>query len=59
MKHRKPTWVKYSTIKQVTVWETSNDLRKARRNGLVEFRRLNGIDYKLDSINPIFLKKVS
>ena len=53
----KSTWVKISIIQDLTGWDKEG-MRKARINGLVKQRRgSNGIEYLLESINPIFLKK--
>lgn len=51
------TWVKVSVITELTGWD-SRFLEKARINGLIEQRKgVNGIEYLLESINPMFIKK--
>lgn len=55
----KQTWVKVSVITALTGWE-KKFLEKARLNGLVKQRKgSNGIEYLLESINPMFLKQQS
>lgn len=47
--------IKASAVKALTGW---TDLRNARRAGMVEMVRRRGqIWYRLDSINPVFIKK--
>lgn len=51
------TWVKVAVIQEVTKWDKEG-LRRARINGLVEQRKgTNGIEYLLESIHPMFVKK--
>ncbi len=54
------TWVKASVIQELTGWGgRSGIMQWARDNGLVVFRKnKNGtVEYLLQSINPMFLKK--
>jgi hypothetical protein len=54
---KKETWVKVSVVQMVTGWD-NRFLEKARKNGLIQQRKTaeNGIEYLLESINPIFIK---
>ncbi len=53
----KSTWVKVSVIQELTGWN-SRFMEKARINGLVKQRKsANGIEYLLESVNPMFIKK--
>lgn len=55
-KPKKQVWVKVSIIKQLTGWHGSEALRKARENGLVEFRKnVKGFEYLLNSLDHKFL----
>lgn len=47
------TWVKSGTIKRITGWN-NEEMRKAREQGLVEWKREKGIWYLLESIPEIF-----
>lgn len=52
------TWVKVSTIRELTVWDNKRKLEKARREGLLIQRKGgNGIEYLLESINSLFIKQ--
>jgi hypothetical protein len=56
-KMNKETWVKVGWVKTVTGWDKEK-LRKAREQGIVKFRKSkNGIEYLLESIPAIFIKK--
>jgi hypothetical protein len=54
---KKKTWVKVGIIQSVTGWD-KDQMRVARDNGIVEWRRVKGreIDYCLESIPKIFNK---
>jgi hypothetical protein len=55
---RKETWLKVGTIKEMTVWDDKRKLERARRDGLLKQRKgANGIEYLLESINPLFIKQ--
>lgn len=44
-------------LKKITVWQTSEELRRAREKGYVKVKREQGkIRYIKDSIDPMFLK---
>jgi hypothetical protein len=49
-------WVKVGVLKERTGWD-GNRLKKAKRNGEVEFRSKSGAcEYNLQSIDPVHLK---
>lgn len=56
---KKKTWVKVGFVTDLTGWDHEK-MRQAREQGLVEFKddATKGRLYNLDSINPIFIKKV-
>lgn len=55
---RRETWVRVGTIRELTPWTDKRKLEKARREGLLKQRRSeNGIEYLLESIPEIFIKK--
>lgn len=50
-------WVKVGFIQDVTGWDKEG-LRRARENGLIKQRRgTNGIEYLLESIPEMFIRK--
>jgi hypothetical protein len=55
---KKETWIKAHDIMKITVWGDREKLRRAKVLGYVEQKKDKkmGIVYKLESINPHFLK---
>lgn len=55
---RKETWVKVGTIQELTVWDDKRKLERARKEGLLKQRKgANGIEYLIESIDPLFIKQ--
>lgn len=58
-KVQKETWVKASTVMELTGWDREA-MRRARRNNFVKVKKEKGssIYYSLESIPTVFLKNV-
>jgi hypothetical protein len=55
---KKETWVKVGTIRKLTIWDDKRKLERARREGLLIQRKgANGIEYLIESIDPLFIRK--
>jgi hypothetical protein len=54
---RTRTWVKVGIVHELTGWDREG-MRKARESNLIKQRKgVNGIEYLLESIPPMFIKK--